>query len=54
MKRRGLVIRVQEGGPSSAEQSRDPKVWSAIRGNILGGFVDKDKHPGGTGQRKAI
>ena len=39
---------------SSAEQSQGPKVWFAIQGNVLEGFVNKDKHLGSTGQRKAI
>ena len=55
MKRWGLVIRVQEGGPrritSLAEQSRSPKVWFAIQGNIPRGSIDKDTHHGVTGQR---
>ena len=54
MKRWGLVIRVQEGDPrrntSSAEQSRGPKVWSAIQGNVLGDSIDKDTRHEGTKQ----
>ena len=55
MKKWGLVIRVQEGGPrrnaSSAEQCRGPKVWSAIQSNVLGDSIDKDTHHEGTGQK---
>ena len=55
MKMWGLVIRVQEGGPRrnafSAEQSRDPKVWSAIHGNIPRDSIDKDIHHEGIGQK---
>ena len=54
MKRWGLVIRVQEGDPrrntSSAEQSKGPKVWSAIQGNVLGDSTDKDTRHEGTKQ----
>ena len=39
---------------SLAEQSRGPKVWSTIQGNVPKGFVDKDKHPKSIGQRKAL
>ena len=53
MKRWGLVIRVQEGGPrritSSVEQSRGLKVWFAIQGSVPGGSLDKDTHHEGTG-----
>ena len=49
-----MVIRVQEGDPrrntSSAEQSRGPKVWSAIQGNVLGDSTDKDTRYEGTKQ----
>ena len=34
---------------SLVEQSRGLTMWSAIQGNVLGGFVDKDKHPRSTG-----
>ena len=55
---RGLVMRVQEGGPrrnaSSAKQSRSSKVWSAIYGNISRDFIDKDTHHEGTGQRETM
>ena len=58
MKRWGLVMRVQEGGPrkntSSVEQSRGLKVWSTIKGNVLGDSTDKDTHHESTGQRKAM
>ena len=37
-----------------AKQSRGLNVWSAIQGNVPGCFIDKDKHPGNTRQRKAI
>ena len=53
-----LAMMIRESGPrmnvSSTEQSQGSTVWSTIQGNILGGFVDKDKHPRSTGQRKAI
>jgi len=39
---------------SSAKQSRDPKVWFATQGNVPRAFVEKDKHPESTGQRKAL
>ena len=43
-----LVIRAHEGGPrtnvSLANQSRGPKGWSAIQGNVLGNSVDTNKH----------
>ena len=39
---------------SLAEQSRGSKVWSAIQGNVPGGFIDKDKHLESTRQRKSI
>ena len=49
-----MVIRVQEGDPrrntSSAEQSKGPKVWSAIQGNVLGDSTDKDTRHEGTKQ----
>ena len=58
MKRWGLVIRVQEGDPrrntSSAEQSRGPKVWSAIQGNVLGDSTDKDTRYEGTKQMETM
>ena len=34
-----------------AEQSKGPKVWFAIQGNILGDSIDKDTHHEGTKQR---
>ena len=53
-----MVIRVQEGGPrrnaSSTEQSKGPKVWSTIRGNVPGDSIDEDTHHESTGQREAI
>ena len=55
MKKWGLVIRVQEGGPrrnaSSAEQSKGLNVWSAIQGNVSGDSIDNDTHHEGTKQR---
>ena len=58
MKKLGLVMRVQEGGPrrnaSLAEQSRGQMVWSAIQSNISGDSIDKDIHHESTGQRKAM
>ena len=48
MKRLVLVIRAQEGGlrmnVSLANQSRDPKGWSVVQGNVPGNSVDIDKH----------
>ena len=48
MKKWGLVMRVQEGGPrrnaSLAEQSRGQKVWSAIQSNVSEDSIDKDTH----------
>ena len=50
-----LVIRVQEGGSrrnaSSPEQSKGPKVWSAIQGSVSGDSIDNDTHHEGIGQR---
>ena len=58
MKRWGLVLRVQEGGPkritSLAEQSRGLKVWFAIQGNISEDSIDKDTHYEDTGQRGTV
>ena len=55
MKKLGLVMRVQEGGPrrnaSLAEQSRGQKVWSAIQSNVSEDSIDKDTHHESTGQR---
>ena len=36
------------------EQSRGPKVWSAIQGNVPGDSIDKDTHHESTGQREAV
>ena len=48
MKKSVLVIRDHEGDPrmnaSLANQSRGPKGWSAVKGNIPGNSVDTDKH----------
>ena len=33
------------------EQSRGPKVWSAIQGNVPRDSIDKDTHHEGTGQK---
>ena len=56
MKKWGLVMRVQEGGPrrnaSLAEQSRGQKVWSAIQSNVSEDSIDKDTHHESTGQRE--
>ena len=56
MKKLGLVMRVQEGGPrrnaSLAEQSRGQKVWSAIQSNVSEDSIDKDTHHESTGQRE--
>ena len=55
MKRWGLVISVQEGGPrritSITKQSRGPKVWFAIQGNVSRDSIDKDTHHEGIGQK---
>ena len=55
MKKWGLVMRVQEGGPrrnvSLVEQSRGQKVWSAIQNNVLRDSIDKDTHHESTGQK---
>ena len=56
MKKLGLVMRVQEGGPrrnaSLAEQSRGQKVWSAIQSNVSEDSIDKDTYHESTGQRE--
>jgi len=39
---------------SSAKQSRGPKVWSAIQGNVPGNSIDKDKHHRSAGQREVL
>ena len=48
MKKLVLVIRAQEGGPrmnaSLANQSQGQKSGSAVQGDVLGNFVDTDKH----------
>ena len=53
-----LIIRVQKGEPrmnvSLANQSRGPKGWSAVQGNISGNFVDADKHYRNIGQKKVL
>ena len=53
-----MVIRVQEGDPkrnaSSADQSRGPKVWHAIQGNVPRDSIDKDTHHESTRQREAM
>ena len=47
-KEKGLVMMVQEGGPrrnvSSTEQSKDQKVRSAIKSNVPGDSIVKDKY----------
>ena len=49
---------VQEGGlrrdASSIEQSRGPKVWFAIQGNVPRDSIDKDTHYESIGQKEAI
>ena len=54
MKKSILVIRDPEGDPrmntSSANQSRGPKGWSVVQGNVLGNSVDIDKHYRNIGQ----
>ena len=58
MKKSGLVMRVQKGGPmrnaSLAEQSRGQKMWSAIQSNVLGDSIDKDIHYESIGQMGTI
>jgi len=48
MRKLVLVKRDQEGGSrmnaSSANQSRGPKRWSAIKGNVPRNSVGMDKH----------
>ena len=39
---------------SSTKQSRGPKVWSAIQGNVPGNSIDKDKHHRSAGQREVL
>ena len=55
---RGLVMRVQEGGPrrnaSLAEQSRGQKVWSAIQSNVSRDSNDRDTHHESTGQKEVM
>ena len=57
-KERGLVMMVQEGGPrrnaSSTKQSKDQKVRSAIKSNVLGDSTVKDKYQEGTRQREVM
>ena len=53
MKKWGLVIRVQEGGPkrnaSADEQSKGSKMWYAIQSNVSEDSNDKDTYHEGTG-----
>ena len=55
MKKWGLVMRVQGGGPrrnvSSTKQGRGQKVWFAIHNNVMGDSIDKDTHHESTGQK---
>ena len=48
MKKLVLVIRAQKDvlrmNVSSANQSRGPKGWFAVQGNILENSIDIDKH----------
>ena len=37
-----------------AEQSRSPKVWFAIQGNIPRGYIDKDTHHEVTEQKRTM
>ena len=57
MKKLVLVIRTHKGGPrmnaSSANQSRGSKWWFAVYGNVLGNFVDMDKHYKNIGHGKS-
>ena len=58
MKKSILVIRTHKGGPrmnaSSTDQSRDPKWWSTVQGNVLGNSVDTDKHYRNIGQGEVL
>ena len=58
MKKLVLVIKAHEGdlrtNVSSANQSRGPKGWSAIQGNVLGNSVDTNKHYRNIGQRGVL
>ena len=51
-----MVPRVWESGPrrdaTSAGQSRGPKLWSVIQGNIPRNSTGKHTHPEGTGQMR--
>ena len=53
-----MVMRVQESDPrrdaTSADQSRGPKLWSAIQGNISRNPTGKDTHLEGMGQMRTI
>ena len=48
----------QKGSPrrnaSSAEQSRDQKVWSDTKSNVFDDSTDEDKYLEGTGQKEAM
>ena len=39
---------------SLIEQSRGPKVWSAVQSNIPEDYISKDKNHKSTGQRETI
>ena len=53
-----MLMRVKKSDPrrnaSSVEQSRDHKVWSDIKSNVLDNSTDEDKYQKGTGQREAM
>ena len=53
MKRLILIIMVHEGGlrmnAYSVKQSRGPRGWSAIQGNIPEDSINMDKHHRSTG-----
>ena len=53
-----MLMRVKKSDPrrnaSSVEQSRDHKVWSDIKSNVLDNSIDEDKYQKGTGQREAM
>ena len=53
-----MLMRVKKSDPRrnacSVEQSRDHKVWSDIKSNVLDNSIDEDKYQKGTGQREAM
>ena len=53
-----MLMRVKKSDPrrnaSSGEQSRDHKVWSDVKSNVLDNSTDEDKYQKGIGQREAM